>query len=705
MHLLRCALLLASCLIASRALAAPDPLEALNVAGAIPVDVLAPDVLAKLEADKFSFGAVIGATVNARNDVLFAESVGAGRAWHDVATLLTDDLARFEKAIEGTRDDTHKFIIRELATSSAGAYAIESNGDAPRQLDARWLRSPLSFMKLVAVVPRFDRRDFDATSPCGEVRFVYRLAYATTGEKPVRSSLPFFVNVVMRPTSTDCSAVFRSWVAPAVGDDVVAWLLKGPLAQPHTIKQIEVNFQSLRFSAGYMTDIGGQALYILRIFRLDATTGAFAPIGLENTPDVDAIRADGKLRAQLVAFLAKPENQKKLDEGTLVIPDFDGKLLARLGVSWSTLGRARLGNKPYRDLLGDKGDVVGLSAQQIERLDNLTCMGCHQSGGTAGFHMLGRADDRVNDAFNQPELPFSPHYGAERTRRAAVFASYVKDASGKSAPHFRPHSFFPPADWSKGAPQFRAARAKEACRVDGSLPCAEGLACEKTVTHSAIDVAFGECVPTALVAGSVCQPGTIVGRRATKSASSTLPSSTFDFLDAFERRAPLFEGKLAEKFTKEKQNCRPPSIGVPLGRTFRLCTDAEKKLAPFANGAVPDEICAAVGGSKFEECATGDDVLLCLAGAVTRGMVDTCSPTRFCREDYICQRLPKPLAGASDARVDELHKAHVGFCTPTYFLFNMRADGHPDPTSGAAHPMASRATEYRGGWTKKRAKP
>jgi hypothetical protein len=58
---------------------------------------------------------------------------------------------------------------------------------------------------------------------------------------------------------------------------------------------------------------------------------------------------------------------------------------------------------------------------------------------------------------------------------------------------------------------------------------------------------------------------------------------------------------------------------------------------------------------------------------VVRGNQPTCGRERFCREDYMCQAFPDDVEGAATTVKDH------GFCSPTYFLFQMRIDGHPDP--------------------------
>src|SRR6185503_8583234 len=111
----------------------------------------------------------------------------------------------------------------------------------------------------------------------------------------------------------------------------------------------------------------------------------------------------------------------------------------------------------------------------------------------------------------------------------------------------------------------------------------------------------------------------------------------------------------------------------------------------------------------------------CLEARVVRAMLDACAPGHFCREDYICQKLPdydriadrdygntRASTGrranlSTPAQINArtlraLQSAQVGFCVPTYFLFNMRLDGHPSPATGAApgQPRMHTAQSRRG---------
>jgi hypothetical protein len=164
-----------------------------------------------------------------------------------------------------------------------------------------------------------------------------------------------------------------------------------------------------------------------------------------------------------------------------------------------------------------------------------------------------------------------------------------------------------------------------------------------------------------------------------------------------------------------------PQSGAPLGRASRKCTLAEENFAEVDLARkTPAQICANQGGNGFDLCAATGNSGACLEARVVRGMLDTCSPGHFCREDYICQELPDyskiserdygniradgrranlstPARIRGDA-VRELHAAEVGFCVPTYFLFNMRLDGHPSPATGASpgEPRLHTAAARRG---------
>ena len=80
---------------------------------------------------------------------------------------------------------------------------------------------------------------------------------------------------------------------------------------------------------------------------------------------------------------------------------------------------------------------------------------------------------------------------------------------------------------------------------------------------------------------------------------------------------------------------------------------------------MPNEICAVVGGKGFEQMAKGYFDSGIFAAGVGRGLLSTCTPSRFCREDYICQEMPDFVTGArfnvSAQALNSLRSRRSGF--------------------------------------------
>lgn len=665
------ALAAAILLAALPALAAPIRLPAAEPV----VDVLDPATLARLEADGFGLGDVLGVPAATTTAALSV----ASPAFRTLADTLAADIDA---------------LRAEMAATGRPLFEV-TDGNVGRVLDRRWLASPLAGFRLVAVVNRLDRRDFaDLVRPdesCGEVRLIYRLAYsferpAASGRPAARyaSQMPVALNVVFAaPRSAwdgDCADFARAFLptAPVDGADAVAaFLAVGPLDRARlTLKQVEVNAQIVRFPSGLETTFGGQAVYLMRIFAADATPEGIAlrESPLENTPDVASIGADTALRARLVDYVRA--NVAAIDAGVFALPD---DLAARRAFSFSTYGSARAANRPYSQLL-TAADLAGAvpddpaatlslvrsPAGLIARLDQATCTGCHQAGATAGFHVLGLSDADASP-LNRLALGISPHTAAERPRRAAYVAAV---AAGEAPNRFRAPSAAPPADWSAGLPVYAAAGAGMMCALDASgadlaapWSCAAGLACTAIAAEAGAGVRFGQCLPPpeTVFSGLPCLDGTIV-------------TGAEPWLDRFE------PGRQLSSFDKRASptgyTCRPPVGGAPGGLAYRQCDATGKAFRGFSGGRVPNEVCALAGGKAFDRCVASNNFADCLKASVQRGNRMTCGGDRFCREDFLCQAFPAdvPNVGALPAG--------TGFCSPTYFLFQLRLDGHPDPLKG-----------------------
>jgi hypothetical protein len=311
------------------------------------------------------------------------------------------------------------------------------------------------------------------------VRFIYRLSYRfKRGAVIYASRMPFNVNVVFAADGFDesaCQTFARTWVPDSdltAPEGQIDWLTNGPLARTRlTLKQIEINAQVVRFPSGMETEFGGQAVYLLRIFAAKPFAAGLSlqEKPLENTPDVARLKQDHALRQRLVDYIRS--NAEAIDRGVFDLPD---EFLDTKALSFSTFGSARLANHPFTQLLtGDElsglpfaGFTPARSPKAlIERLDSSTCMGCHQSNATAGFHFIGFDGPDVS-SFNKVKIAVSPHYHAETFRRKPYVAAVL---AGQTPNRFRPHPAAPPATWSReGAPSYQAAAVGMACIPDAA---------------------------------------------------------------------------------------------------------------------------------------------------------------------------------------------------------------------------------------------
>lgn len=623
--------------------------------------------LRALEEGGFGFGRGLGGPGAASNETLSRDNP----AYRHIVSTISDDVRQLRKEIE-----------------ASGRRLLEITDDnVGRIFELAWLSSPSARFRLVGLVTRFDRRDFlpdeSREASCGELRLVYRLAYRfERGGRNYASRMPFSINVVFdlpRPAEGGCAAVVGRFVPrQAIGDAQAraAWLTAGPLAAAGALpKQIEINAQVVRFPSGLETTFGGQAAYVMRIFAV--APGAGVPVlsdkVLENTPDVARLGADAALRDELVAFLAS--RGAAIDQGVFAIPD---RFLATKAISYSTYGSARLANKPFTQLFGPAGaafagmsfDGLGLVRTPqalLERLDTASCQGCHQSNATAGFHLIGE-DDPAISPLNRVLIGVSPHFHAEQPRRQAYAEAMM---AGREPNRFRPLPAAPPAVWAGDQrPAYRAATLGLACvpaearrHLGEAWSCSAGATCTSLASNAAVGIELGQCLTTERrqeFSGQACLAGRI-----------TTTAAAQPWRDRFAVTAQLNSRATAINFTAH--TCRPPVGGAPAGLAYRKCTDEDRRFSAFRPGAAPpNEICGFAGGKAFDICVASNDFAACLGASIVRGMRATCGPEQFCREDFMCQALPSDLPAGD--RVTGL-----GYCSPTYFLFQMRLDGHPDP--------------------------
>jgi hypothetical protein len=523
--------------------------------------------------------------------------------------------------------DTLAADVREAARPFPLARVTSVDGF--RLFDARWLSSSEMHFELTGVFNRLDRHSF-YPGTCGEIRFLYRLAYETSqGGKPMASRLPMTLNVVFLVNDVGCENAAVLWQAPAklAGDEVTSWLLEnGALSaasrRAWRLKSIESNLQTFRLQSSVHPSMAGHIEYALRVFHPNDAKTEFAPAPMENMPDVAALAKSPSLRSDLLAHLKKAEVLEDIDQGTLTLPE---RFLANKAVSVAPRGLSRVHNRPFRKLF-DEGDFAGIAldayqtirspAALLRRLDAASCVGCHQSRSIAGFHHVG-LDPAETPTFNALLSGSSSHLNGDLARRRAYVEAL---ASGAAVDEFRPFPERQGADGKEGAP----------CGLGDTgfagWTCATGFTCTRVE-----DPEVGICLAEAVI-GAPCEYGTM-----TKNARPHR-----DQISALESHA-----------CGPAQMCDTNFQGFPQGACSGRC-----------DSRIPGASCADfldVDGFQnclrsklpFDRCAR--DFVLAVAAA-------ECDSQRACRQDYVCARTRKDGAGA---------------CLPPYFVYQLRLDGYP----------------------------
>ncbi|WP_437859573.1 hypothetical protein [Sorangium sp. So ce363] len=604
----------------------PSPASSAPAPGAAPQEPAPPGrpllsitdgaALAGLEAAGLDFGSVLTGAPRAPAS-LAALSRTAELA--SVARVLADDLRQVQRADprSGTSVARH----------------------AHRLFDERWLSAESARFELVGVVNRMDRRPFHA-SGCGETRLVYRLAYAAEAPAGASSRLPMTASFELLAPADDalsCRRLAQAWSRAGAlsGPDLVRFLTspEGPLApgaadRAH-LAQLVVNLQSVRWPSTVRPDLGGHAEYVLRAFRWDARAGRYAPLALENTPDVARLSRDPARRERLRAWLSAPENLARLDEGTALLPE---EFLATKALSATPHGLARRANRPFRVLFEPRDfagvDFGGLSRVRspeglLRRLDQMTCPGCHQSGSVAGFHLLGQEPPgRVHDALFTVE---SAHLAGDLPRRRAVVEAIARGAA--------PDDEVPYPERGDGARGGYGARCGLGDPSFAGWACAEGLVCSAYDAPQEDRATVGVCLPAAPEVGDPCQVGAVVPHA-----------------DPHRDRAAAAQPGACPLAAV----CNTSPVGFPGGMCTSSCV------------ALPDEgVCGAIAVlDPFNRClARGTVFTECLSRHVTPAGLRRCSSEAPCREDYVCART----------------SSGEGACIPPYFLFQLRVDGHAVP--------------------------
>jgi hypothetical protein len=380
---------------------------------------------------------------------------------------------------------------------------------------------------LAGIVNRMDRA-YVAPENCGEIRLIYRLtrtAVSAGSENAAR--LPVTLNVILRAKGEPavdrdgrpitCAAIAQRWLATAdlsqTGRDLAAKLQAkdGPLdlVMPENIDRIEINLQIAHAPKSATRDF--RTDYLLKVFRRDAQTRAFAEAPMENQIDGERILADAGLAHEFKTWLLDPTHFAELDRGTILIPE---KFLAKAAIAPTPVGFVPSNLLPEFGLSEGEGssfvfgesDVVAAlkkaageatGLQNIRsfagfqrRLNDVTCAGCHQTRGIGGFHFPG-VDWMTAKPSNSTVVPASPHFFGDQSRRRDILAALgdgrVPDYSRgfASRPQLRGAKELAGSEYSDGWGAHCYRLMGQKASNDPSFrnwTCAKGLACQTVGT-------------------------------------------------------------------------------------------------------------------------------------------------------------------------------------------------------------------------------
>ena len=510
--------------------------------------------------------------------------------------------------------DSISFDLNQLKKEDATLSVTMSTGH--RLFNQKWLSSKHSHYELTGVVHRLDRSDFSPKS-CGETRLLYRLAYRT--KLNIYSRLPMTVNVVfLNPISKNCVGAKKRWRKFA--RDKKPFDLK-----KFKLKSIEINLQAVRWPSTIRPSMGGYAEYLLRVFKPKANKLRLSK--LENTPDLTKIKNNPTLRLKLKTWILN--NLKKIDLGYAKIPS---KFLASKTASVALHGVHRLKNAPFTQIFDEKDfkrvdfskyDLIKSPGGLIRRLNDQSCVGCHQGRTVAGFHFLGK--DRANtDTVNAIHVSASEHFFSDQKRREAVFNM------DNSTPSRRPFSVRSFDD--RGRFGSHCSLSNDASFQDWK--CAPGFECRSIAKDKKVSNT-GICQPSRTTAGSSCQHGKMI-HNVNPHKDRLKPNGS--------------RGDCGARYL-----CEDTSVGFPGGMCATSCQNLKRS-----------ETCGSIAVLfGFNQCLVKrkDSFAKCLTDNVRPAGLRKCSGVSPCRDDYICARTPQG----------------TGACIPPYFLFQLRVDGHPKP--------------------------
>ncbi|MGK0366915.1 MAG: hypothetical protein ACI9QD_000045 [Thermoproteota archaeon] len=527
-----------------------------------------------------------------------------------------------------------KFIEQDLDDIKAGdKYLSVTMAKKHRLFDKRWLSSKLAFFELIGVFTRFDRIPFSNNPKfsCGEVRLIYRLAYRKTEQKEkIYTRLPLTLNLVYwaKNKNLTCPQVAKGWDVKS--SKAITVIKNKDQFKFSNLKAIEINLQAVRWPSSIRPDFGGYAEYLMRVFKFDQIENKFKASFMENMIDVEKIKIDSKLKNELKTYLTNPLIAKNFDKGIGTIPD---KFLTTKSISAAFHGMGRLKNRPFDQVFKNKDfqdlnftdyRFVKTPSAYLRRLNDMSCVGCHQGRAIAGFHFIGNDKKEIFSA-NAIIMSRSGHLQLDLKRRTQYIAQLI---SGKTAVQAR--GFSERLETEVGKYGAHCSLGTDISFVKWN--CKDGLKCQSIDTATTNSI-IGVCLPEKnKFAGDPCD----VGRISQKANS---------------RRDRII--KKSTRACRKGQYCFKASDGFPGGLCYGECSDLKD-----------GEGCGLIAFNGFNSClGSNRPFTTCLNKYTGELSLKSCNTENPCRDDFVCART----------------KNNTGVCIPPYFLFQLRVDGHPKP--------------------------
>lgn len=522
------------------------------------------NILELLETNGLSLGALLGAPGSGTSQL------NSSPMYRDFLAINANDLIEERAFIDAFKEDsTRKIELFEFG----------------------WLNSKISRFDLIGVVGRPDRNRI-LTNSCGEIRLVYRLSYFHSGIESIKQMLPMTVMAVFaldKPAPpAECSHLFRIFSDEIESPELrlqallaADSILNQIAAQKIRVSRFETNFLLSNWAFSEVSRQSEQSRYLMRVFKPSENYEHLVPVGLESSPDVELISGNPAILANFQTWAAGAATHADAELGVLVLPE---NFAAKKAISVSPYSIVHQSNSPFSALLKD---TKLFEPAFLNRMDSLSCQGCHQIRSIAGFHLLG-----LNPKVDGPAIVTagSSHFAAMQSWRRQ---SFNEVAALPDLHRLMNGGLGDRCDAGPGE----------------TKNCNPGFTCN-TSYAGLPNQGFGQCLPSApKTAGSPCDPAGIISNGAATGpfyVDRGLESCGPGNFCAFAKAG--FPGGYCSHYC-EKESEVPGCLPIP-------------ELGPFSECVVKT--------GKHSLCAKEHSIM---------AATDSCTQHADCRTDYACTRI------------------------------------------------------------------